>query len=76
MKTRIAIIGLSLVCLSALLTACGSDKMKEVETTVADALTTIKEDIESRADDVSRGLDEMIDLPDASDGMIETTTLT
>ncbi len=42
MKTRIAIIGLSLVCLSALLTACGSDKMKEVETTVADALTTIK----------------------------------
>ncbi|MBQ9551437.1 MAG: hypothetical protein IJU96_01605 [Clostridia bacterium] len=74
MKTRIAIIGLSLVCLSTLLTACGSDKMKEAETTVADALTTIKEDIESRADDFSRDVDDLIDLPDASDGMIESTT--
>ena len=74
MKTRIAIIGLSLVCLSALLTACGSEKMKEAETTVADALTTIKEDIESRADDLSRDVDDLIDLPDASDGMIESTT--
>ena len=75
MKTRIAMIALSLACLSTLLTACGSEKMKDAETTVADALTTIKEDIESRADDFSRDVDELIDLPDASVGMIESTTV-
>ena len=75
MKTRLAMIGLSMACLSALLTGCGSEKMKEAETTVADALTTIKEDIESRADDLSRDVDDLIDLPDASDGMIESTTV-
>ncbi len=72
MKTRIALIGLSLVCLSALFTACGKEKMEDMATTVKDALTTIKDDIESGIDDISRDAQDM--MPDVSDGMIEETT--
>ncbi|HBL40806.1 MAG TPA: hypothetical protein DDY98_04250 [Ruminococcaceae bacterium] len=73
MKARIAVIALGLVCLSALFTACGKEKMDDMATTVKDALTTIKDDIESGIDDLSEDAEDM--LPDASNGIIEDTTV-